>query len=127
MKNEFEEFEKLIAFLRENLPETICLVRNKERYDEIVRSITEIQEYFVEQDDQTQFVIEKDKLLGMSLCLSVVCQLLSTTDIESLCKVIGKADSIDIEPLCNGKIRFTFGFDNAYKPAPPYQESENRM
>lgn len=96
-------------------------MRNPDRYDKIVAAMQDIQNYIVSIEDDAEFKVSKDEVIGTTLILEVTCTLLSLSEVEQFCDAIRKADTIDFTPLANGDLSVMFGFNNAYIPAPPHQ------
>lgn len=103
----------------ELMPETVYLMRNGKRYDEIVGAMDKIQKFIESVEPDAEFKISKDELVGTSIALEVTCTLLSFTEVEQFCAVAQKADSIDIMPMTDGNLSVVFGFNDAYIPVPP--------
>lgn len=115
------EIDALIAFYEKHMPETVYLMRNKGRYEEIVKAMNDIKDFISTIESDATFEISKDEIDGTSLALEVTCTLLSMTEVDQFCAAIKKADSIDITPKTDGNLSVMFGFNNAYVPAPPKQ------
>lgn len=113
-----DTIDVLLGFIERNMPETICLTRNPDRYGKIVQDMQNIQDFFSEDQDAT-FKVSKDALLGDMLCLEVSCALLAVTDVTKFANVIKEADTIDIEASTDGTISLVFGFKDAYIPYIP--------
>lgn len=113
--------DALLEYYEAHMPETVCLMRNKGRYEEIVKAMSEIKSFIKTIESDAAFEISKDELVGTSLALEVTCTLLSMTEVDRFCKAIRTADSIDITPKTDGNLSVVFGFNDAYVPAPPKQ------
>lgn len=98
------------------MPETVYLVKNHPRYEEATRTIWGLIAYFSQEDDTAEFSISKDELIGTSLALNVITDSFCLTDIPKPCGFLNQADSIDIIPLVDSRVRLTIGFNDAYKP-----------
>lgn len=118
-KDNKDEIDSLLAFYEAHMPHDVYLMRNKERYDEIKNAIDTIKQFVSTIESDAEFTISKDELIGTSLCLEVVCTLLSMTEVDKFCVAIKKADSIDITPRADGMLSVVFGFNDAYLPAKP--------
>lgn len=114
-----DEITKLLEVYEALMPKTVYLMRNKGRYEEIVKDMDEIKRFISTIEPDAEFSISKDELIGTSLGLEVVCTLFSMTEVDQFCDVIKKADSIDITPRTDGMLSVIFGFNDAYVPAPP--------
>lgn len=114
-----DEIDVLLSYYEKHMPETVYLMRNKGRYEEIVKAMDDIKKFIETIEPDAKFEISKDELVGTSLALEVTCTLLSMTEVDQFCDAIKKADSIDITPKTNGDLSVIFGFENAYIPAPP--------
>ncbi len=119
-----DEIDALLAVYEELMPKTVYLMRNKERYDEIIQAIKDIRDYISSIESDAKFKVEKDPLVGCHLSLEVTCTLLSIMEVDKFCNAIKKADGIEIVPLTNGDISISFGFQDAYVPAPAYGTPE---
>ena len=114
-----DEIDALLSFYEEHMPKTVYLMRNKGRYEEIVKAMDDIKKFIETIESDATFEISKDELIGTSLALEVTCTLLSMTEVDQCCDAIKKADSIDITPKTDGNLSVIFGFNDAYVPAPP--------
>ena len=118
-----DEIDALLSFYEEHMPKTVYLMRNKGRYEEIVKAMDDIKKFIETIESDATFEISKDELIGTSLALEVTCTLLSMTGVDQFCDAIKKADSIDITPKTDGNLSVIFGFNDAYVPAPPKKQS----
>jgi glutaredoxin-related protein len=118
-----DEIDALLSFYEEHMPKTVYLMRNKGRYEEIVKAMDDIKKFIETIESDATFEISKDELIGTSLALEVTCTLLSMTEVDQFCDAIKKADSIDITPKTDGNLSVIFGFNDAYVPAPPKKQS----
>ena len=118
-----DEIDALLSFYEEHMPKTVYLMRNKGRYEEIVKAMDDIKKFIETIESDATFEISKDELIGTSLVLEVTCTLLSMTEVDQFCDAIKKADSIDITPKTDGNLSVIFGFNDAYVPAPPKKQS----
>lgn len=118
-----DEIDALHSFYEEHMPKTVYLMRNKGRYEEIVKAMDDIKKFIETIELDATFEISKDELIGTSLALEVTCTLLSMTEVDQFCDAIKKADSIDITPKTDGNLSVIFGFNDAYVPAPPKKQS----
>lgn len=118
-----DEIDALLSFYEEHMPKTVYLMRNKGRYEEIVKAMDDIKKFIETIESDATFEISKDELIGTSLALEVTCTLLSMTEVDPFCDAIKKADSIDITPKTDGNLSVIFGFNDAYVPAPPKKQS----
>lgn len=118
-----DEIDALLSFYEEHMPKTVYLMRNKGRYEEIVKAMDDIKKFIETIESDATFEISKDELIGTSLALEVTCTLLSMTEVDQFCDAIKKADSIDITPKTAGNLSVIFGFNDAYVPAPPKKQS----
>lgn len=118
-----DEIDALLSFYEEHMPKTVYLMRNKGRYEEIVKAMDDIKKFIETIESDATFEISKDELIGTSLALEVTCTLLSMTEVGQFCDAIKKADSIDITPKTDGNLSVIFGFNDAYVPAPPKKQS----
>lgn len=118
-----DEIDALLSFYEEHMPKTVYLMRNKGRYEEIVKAMDDIKKFIETIESDATFEISKDELIGTSLALEVTCTLLSMTEVDQFYDAIKKADSIDITPKTDGNLSVIFGFNDAYVPAPPKKQS----
>lgn len=118
-----DEIDALLSFYEEHMPKTVYLMRNKGRYEEIVKAMDDIKKFIETIESDATFEISKDELIGTSLALEVTCTLLSMTEVDQFCDAIKKADSVDITPKTDGNLSVIFGFNDAYVPAPPKKQS----
>lgn len=120
-----DSIDVLLDYYIEHMPKTVYLVKNKGRYEEVVKAMDDIKTFIETIEPDAKFEISKDELIGTSVGLEVTCTLLSLTEVDQFCDAIRKADSIDIMPKTNGDLSVIFGFNDVYVPAPPKTKDVN--
>ena len=121
MKHE-DFFEQLSNLYHKYMPETVYLVKNHPRYEEATRTLWGLIAYFSQEDDTAEISFSKDELLGTALALDVTTICFSTTNIAELCELLKQADSLDVTPLDDDRVRLTIGFNDVYKPYDPNEQ-----
>ena len=116
--NTIDLIKLLISDYERRLPPTVYLVRNGERYQQVIDAMQAIQRFISSVEEDARFEIVKEELIGTTLSLEVKCSVLCMTEVDKFCSAIKKADSIDIVPLSNGTLEVIFSFKNAYTTAP---------
>lgn len=114
-----DSIDALLSAYEKHMPKTVCLMKNKGRYEEITRAMNDIKAFIETIESSATFKISKDELVGTSIALEATCTLISMSEVDKFCAAIKKADTIDITPKTDGNLSVTFGFKDAYVPAPP--------
>ena len=117
--NTMQTFDLCDAFaelFNRYMPETVYLVKNHPRFEEVSETIREISDFFHENDENAEITVSPDELIGTMLAVDVKTNLLCTTETNILAAFLAKADSLDVVPLTDGRVQLIFGFENAYKP-----------
>ena len=104
------------------MPETVYLVKNQPRHEQAMRTIEALIDRIAHEDDAADFNVKKDELIGTSIALEVTTVCFSTVNLAALCDLLQQADSLDVTPLVDGRVRLTIGFDNVYKPYDPCEK-----
>ena len=112
----FDPCDALVELLKQHMPETVYLVKNHPRYEEVTETIREISDFFRENDENAEITVSSDELIGTMLAVEVKTYLLCTTETKALARFLAKADSLDVVPLTDGRVQLILGFDKAYKP-----------
>ena len=112
----FDPCDALVELLKRHMPETVYLVKNHPRYEEVTETIREISDFFRENDENAEITVCPDELIGTMLAVDVKTDLLCTTETRSLAALLAKADSLDVVPLTDGRVQLILGFEDAYKP-----------
>lgn len=112
----FDLCDVLVELFRRNLPETVYLVKNHPRYEEVTETIREVSDFFRENDENAEITVSPDELVGTMLAVDVKTDLLCTTETGALAAFLAKADSLDVVPLTDGRVQLILGFEDAYKP-----------
>ena len=112
----FDPCDALVELLKRHMPETVYLVKNHPRYEEVTETIREISDFFREQDENAEITASPDELVGTMLAVDVKTDILCTTKTKNLARFLAKADSLDVVPLTDGRVQLILGFDKAYKP-----------
>ena len=105
------------------MPETVYLVKNEERYEEIMSAIDKIVSLCTQEDPNTKVKVSHDPLTGTSIGLEITSGSLSVRDIKKFCEGLLVADVFGIMGLKNCKFLFEFSFQRAMKPAPPHTDN----
>lgn len=106
-------------FYRAHMPNTVYLVKNGERYDVIEKAVVGFINYIKSVSPNSIVNVERDSLIGTSICVYTKAQLYVFEDVKKLCESIAKADIVEIIPRTDDKVEINLSFKNAYKPAPP--------
>ena len=112
----FDLCDALAELFERYMPETVYLVKNHPRYGEVTKTIREVSDFFRKNDENAEITVCPDELIGTMLAVDVKTDLLCTTETRSLAALLAKADSLDVEPLTDGRVQIIFGFEDAYKP-----------
>ncbi|MGN1103414.1 MAG: hypothetical protein ACI4QI_00930 [Candidatus Coproplasma sp.] len=121
--HDFDSLDQLIDVYKKLMPKTVYLMKNKDRYDNAVKAISEITACAVDADQNAKVIVQPDPLTGTSLCLEIVSSLVVVDMIDKFCSALKQADNFEICPRTDGLIVFGVSFNNAFVPAPPHSES----
>lgn len=116
----FDVVDQLLETYKSLMPKTVYLVKNKQRYDEVVKSICEITSCAVFADRSAKVKISPDPLTGSSLCLEVTASLIVVDLLDKFCAALKKANNFEVLPRTDGLIEFNVVFEDAFVPAPPH-------
>lgn len=108
------------------MPKTVYLVKNKGRYDEVVKAICEIAAFAVDADSDAKVKVSPDPLTGSSLCLQVTASYIVIDLLDKFCAAIKKASNFEICARTDGLIEFNVVFEDAFVAAPPHGRTEVR-
>lgn len=115
MKN----IDDLLNYYAEHMPETVYLMKNKDRYPAIEKAAKEIAEMAQACDEDADIKIYPDELTGTTLCLDITSTLFTIDCLDKFCKALKMATTFEACPLTNGKLSVGITFQNAWVPAPP--------
>lgn len=122
----FDVVDQLLETYKVLMPKTVYLVKNKKRYDEIVKAICEIASCAVEVDSDAKVRISPDALTGSSLCLEVTASLIVVDLLDKFCSALKKANNFEVYPRTDGLLNFNIVFEDAFVAAPPFGTKEVR-
>lgn len=122
----FDVVDQLLETYKALMPKTVYLVKNKKRYDEIVKAICEIASCAVEVDSDAKVRISPDALTGSSLCLEVTASLIVVDLLDKFCSALKKANNFEVYPRTDGLLNFNIVFEDAFVAAPPFGSKEVR-
>lgn len=122
----FDVVDQLLETYKSLMPKTVYLVKNKQRYDEVVKAICEIASCAVDADRSAKVKISPDPLTGSSLCLEVTASLIVVDLLDKFCSALKKANNFEVLPRTDGFIEFNVVFEDAFVPAPPHGRKEVR-
>lgn len=117
----FDSLNKLLAFYKMHMPKTSYLIKNPDRYPEVEKAVKEINDFALSIDNPAKVVAKPDDLTGSSLCLEITTNLIVVEEIDKLCSLLIKADTIEVHPFKNGKITLGLTFEDAWIPAPAHK------
>ncbi len=113
------DYTNFLNFLQAHLPETVYLVKNGSRFEEAMSDLLSLRTLFLHSDCEAHCCVTTDELLGTMLILEVVCPLFSLGDSKEFCKLLARADCLDVLPTEDGRLCFSIGYRDAFCPARP--------
>jgi hypothetical protein len=123
-KQEFKEVDKFLDWFKENRPATVYLVKNKKRYDEVMKAVEDITTFAVESNPKgTKIVVDPDELTGMSICFEIISNIVVFEDMKKFCEAAMKASNMDIHSRTDDKVSISFVFPNVFEPALPAKKN----
>ena len=123
--NEFPIIDKLLATYKEKVPETVYLLKNKERYAEIMAAIDRIVGYIRDISPDAKVEVVAGEMDASVICLRVTTDEIIIQDIKGYCDALLKSANMEIYPTKNNKLVMGVVFNGAYSTAPPYEEINN--
>ena len=114
-----DTIDMLLNVYKKLMPETVYLVKNKERYPNIEKTVKAISDMVFNIDEEAMIKVSPDELTGTSLCMEIVTNLFVIDDIDEFCEVLKEATTFEATPFTNGKLHIGFTFEDAWLPAPP--------
>ena len=109
--------ETFKSFYQKNMPDTVYLVKNGERYNEIERAVVSFVDFIKSVSPDAIVDVERDCLTGTSICVYAKAQLYVFEDVKAFCENISEADVVEIMPRTDDKVEINLSFKNAYVPA----------
>lgn len=123
--NEFPGIDKLLADYKEKMPKTAYLLKNKERYAEIMAAIDQIIAYVVSISPDAKIEIEAGKMDTRAIYLTITTDEIIIQDIKGFCDALLNGDNMEIYPAKGDKLVMSILFNGAYSAAPAYEEIHN--
>ena len=120
-KNNLDEIDTILSVLMSHMPQTVYLVKNKQRYAEVEDAIKAIANFVWSVDESAKITAEPDELTGTSICVEVTAGLVVIDMVDKFCEVLQKANNFEIFPKDDGKIGLGIVFEGAFEPAPPHK------
>ena len=115
-------FEDFCRFIKNNMPETVYLVKNHPRYEEVTENVRALHDFFREEDEEAEITVCPDELVGTMLAIEIKTVVVSTPRVKELAALLAKADSLDVYSTTDGRTALIVGFEGAYKPYEGRQE-----
>lgn len=110
--------EELFKTLKQ-APEQRLTILNAPRYAEVMRSVKQITEYIKDDCPDAKISIRIDELTSTTLCLTIIADEFNVYNIESFCKMIKPANTMDVIPRLDQTVEIGFTFDDVRRIAPP--------
>ena len=119
----FDNVDNFLNWYKDNRPETIYLVKNKQRYYEVLSAISTICSFALESNpDGTKITTNPDELLGTSLCVEIITPLVVFESMQELCAALSSADNLEICARTDGTVLIGIVFEDVYDFAPPAKQ-----
>ncbi len=116
--------DQLLETYKAFMPKTVYLMKNKKRYDDIVKAVCEIASCAVDVDSDAKVKIFPDDLTGTSLCLQITASLVVIDLLDKFCSALKKASNLEVYPRTDGLIGLGVVFEDAFVPAPAHESSK---
>jgi len=118
-KELFKDTDKFLEWYKSKRPETIYLIKNKQRYDEAMAAVSDICKYSLKSNpEETRITANPDELLGTSICVEIISTLIVFEDIENFCAALSKANNFEVCARVDGKFLLGIVFEDVYEIAP---------
>lgn len=118
------EVDNLLEWYKKLMPKTVYLTKNKVRYNEALKAISEIVSCTVASDSSAEIKVEPDQLTGTSLCVEINASLVIINMLDKFCTALQKADNFEVIPLTNGNVSLGLTFEDVFVPVFPRHLSE---
>lgn len=113
------KIDELLEYYVKHMPKMSYLMKNKERYEVIEKSVREISEIALEADKKAKIKIFPDDLTGCTLCMEITASLFVVDKIDKFCTTLKVADTFEVCSLTNGDVSASLTYKDAWMPAPP--------
>jgi len=111
-------FDKILDLLR-NLPQEYVSILDINRYKEVSKAIAQIAKLLEKSSDSCYFDQEESGLLSKGINVHVVADIITTSDIKTLCSALSAASSVEIQPINGDIFSIDIKFDNILKAVAP--------
>lgn len=125
--DDFDAIDALVDLFYKYMPEVVYLMKNPERYPEIEKSINELKALVLEDHDDAKIKFGPDELIGTTMCVEIETCTFAIYDLERFCSILSKASTFSIDALTNGNVEIGITFEDAWIPAPPYDEKKGGL
>jgi hypothetical protein len=132
----FKDVDKLVEWFKEKRPETVYVVRNPKRYDDVLFAIRTLAELAEEANPgnvrfsapidsdmiDDSFLI--DELTGVDVCFSITTNLIVFEDMDRFREAMAIVDNFEIVTLDDDTFELGFVFNDVYRLADPYNKNK---
>lgn len=116
----FNNIDQFLAWYRSKRPETIYVVKNKERCAEVMDALRTISELALNSNlEGTEISTDPDELLGTSLCVEIVTNLVVFEEMQRFSAALSKADTFEVYARTDGRVGIGITFEDVYEIAKP--------
>jgi hypothetical protein len=123
--NEFAGIDELLDLYKSKRPSEVFLLKNKERYDTIFKSIDNIVAYIKNISPDAKIEIEPGDMDPRAIYLTVTTDEIIIEDIKGFCSFLLEGSNIEIYPTKKNMLTMSILFNGAYSLAPSYEEVNN--
>ena len=118
-----DPIDTILALYKKYMPETVYLLKNPDRYPDTMKAVKELSDFVLSIDENAKITATPDDLIGDALCVEITTDLIVVSEIDKLCSLLSKADTLEVNPLTNGKIEVALSFEKVWIPAPPAKKN----
>ena len=116
--NPGDPVEHLLDLIR-SLPQNVPLMINMPRYVETLKAVAIIRRVAIQECPDAECEMEYDGLTGTSLCFRVKVDEFGVDDTSKFAEALEIADTMDVIPLADGRVKLGFTFERVRVPMPP--------
>jgi len=122
-KNEsLDPVDEILREYESKMPETVYLVKNKVRYEAIVKSIKTIKKFVKAVSPDAKTKIKPGGMNKSSIYFKVITDEIIFKNVGDFCAAIQAASNIEFYPREDGNIAMSILYNGAYDIAPAYEE-----
>jgi len=122
MSKEFKTIDELMGFYEKNMPKNVVLVKNRERYAEILKSIEALNFFIKSISPDAVVEITMGDIDPSAIYYNATVDEIIIYKVKEFCEAISTASNFEIYPKSKSKIQLSILFDGGYEAAPPHND-----